>query len=190
MPPRAKKNEQFGNPFETDEPPFETEPPQDEPEADNHTPETPSEKAQAVKKVFEVDGQGKITVTLKAGTGYDAPWVVIHGLDVQDVMTTMNDPDFPKLLNWTTGAAQKFGEGWTPAPKAQNNPPRQNFGQNASQGVPQGQPPAATQHPKGERKFCQHGEMTFKSAVSQKTGKPWYAFDCPQNVCQREFVKI
>lgn len=190
MPPRVKKNEQFGNPFDTDEPPFETEPPQSEPDeaqAENVAPPRVADNGK--KSDVQVGSDGKITVTLKAGRDFDAPWVVLHGQDSTDLLTTMSDPEFPKLLTWTTKAAQTFGEGWNPSPQGGNTGNRPAPAQNRSQ-APQGQPPAATQHPRGERKFCQHGEMVFKSDISKKTGKPWYAFDCPSNVCQREFVKI
>lgn len=47
----------------------------------------------------------------------------------------------------------------------------------------------------GPSKQCAHGEMNFVSGMSQKTGKPWKAWDCPAkgqaNACQpdRQFVR-
>lgn len=189
MPPRVKKNENFGNPFEDspdDSAPFETDPPQSEPDEAQTNTSAPTERTGVFVKNTAEGAEGKITVTLKAGRDFDAPWVVIHGLNAADVLTTMSDPDFPNLLTWTTKAAQKFGEGWNPSSGGQNTGQRAAPAQNRSQG----QPPAATQHPKGERKFCEHGEKKFASGISQKNNKPWYAFDCPTNDCPREFVKI
>ena len=53
--------------------------------------------------------------------------------------------------------------------------------------------PAASGAQGGSQSFgeqgpsCEHGPRQGKSGVSQKTGKPWRAWDCPQGVCPRQF---
>lgn len=43
----------------------------------------PAKKA-AAKKVEVGDVDGKVTITLKGGAGFDAPWIVIHAADIPD----------------------------------------------------------------------------------------------------------
>jgi hypothetical protein len=37
---------------------------------------------------------------------------------------------------------------------------------------------------------CRHGEKNFVSGISQKTNKPWFGFDCPQNYKQGECARF
>lgn len=47
-----------------------------------------------------------IVVTLKAGTGYDAPWIVVRGYDPDDVTNKLNSLD--SVIEATLEAAGKF----------------------------------------------------------------------------------
>lgn len=54
------------------------------------------------------DTNSKIGVTLKAGPGYDAPWVVIRGDSAEDVLTTIKDVNDAGLLLAVRIASQAF----------------------------------------------------------------------------------
>lgn len=170
MAARVKKNEEFGNPFGDDT--------NDEAqtEAGNTTPESTSpwgDQAQANKDAGKVtvvttSGESKVTATLKAGAGYDSPWLVFHGASVTELLEMMSDPNFPKLLTWTTASAQKFGEGWKPTG------PVSDLVKTAS--TPQGKPEAAT-NTGGNTPYCKHGAMTPRSGF--KNGRAWSGHFCP-----------
>jgi len=78
-----------------------------------------------------------LTVTLKAGTGYDAPWLVAHANSVEEALEFLKHPDLDELMDLTArqgkalgkafGGSQSFakpaaggsGGGWSkPAPQA------------------------------------------------------------------------
>lgn len=47
----------------------------------------------------------------------------------------------------------------------------------------------ATERVSGSGKFCAHGEKLPTSGISKKTNKQWNALDCPDGVCDREWVR-
>lgn len=121
----------------------------------------------------------KVRVTLKAGSGYDAPWITVNGANVADTIDQFSDIDAVKQLVATTVSAAKFFHtsfGGTSTRSSGSGQKRQQ----------PGKPATATQHPNGKRTFCEHGERVFKSGIG-KNGKTWLAFDCPQGECDREW---
>jgi hypothetical protein len=190
-----KANTTFGNPFGNDNPdeaqtevtsaPAEDTPPWGDEKGDSKE-EKPAGtvKVKVTPEIGEVDLSGnKITLTLKAGLN-NAPWVVLHGADAADLLTTMSDPNFTKLLAWANKAGQTFSEGWNPPA------PTQNTSQAASQ--PQGRPQAATQAPNNDTRYCKHGEMQYRTG--SKNGKTWKGFFCPTekgtpDQCSPEFIR-
>lgn len=191
------KNTQFGNPFGGDEPDeaqavVTPAPAEDTPPWGDGNPEEPTKEEKPVSKakvkvIPETEGAdpsgNKMTLTLKAGLN-NAPWVVVHGANPTDLLETLSDPNFTKLLNWANKAGEKFSEGWNPAV------PTQDTNQGASQ--PQGRPQAATQAPNNDTRYCKHGEMQFRSGA--KNGKAWKGFFCPTekgtpDQCSPEFIR-
>lgn len=180
MPPRAKKIvEPEIDPFTSDQddvpggdatsdgpPPWEVE--DNETEVKNTVIETKTED----KKVEEYTGD-RLSVTIKQHKGYEAGWIVLKGDTPADVLRTMQDPDFEKLMTWTKRASERFQEGSNPAGGGGNT----SGGASGSQNRSQGRPSQASEHPKGRKEFCEHGEMEFKSGLG-KNGKMWGAFDC------------
>ena len=106
--------------------------------------------------------EGKVTVTLKGGTGYNAPWVVIHGANVSDALSQINDPEITDLLERAQKASTYF------AGKAA-----------AAQGGSQTQSgqPAASVVGTGGAPECKHGPMVLRAGV--KNGKAWSGHFCP-----------
>lgn len=191
------KNTQFGNPFGGDEADeaqavVTPAPAEDTPPWGDDAPKEPAKEEKPAGKVNvkvapeigSVDLSGnKMTLTLKAGLN-NAPWIVVHGTDATDLLETLSDPNFTKLLNWANKAGEKFSEGWNPPTPTQNTP------QAATQ--PQGRPQAATQAPNNDTRYCKHGEMQFRSG--SKNGKAWKGFFCPTekgtpDQCSPEFIR-
>lgn len=193
MPPRKRQNiEETPDPFadeaqtenhsEDQTPPWEVEGNETEVKT---TDEAPKEN----KTVIEFGGGDRLSVTLKQHKGYEASWIVLKGDTPADVLTTMQDENFNKLMDWTKRASEKFQEGSAPASGGGNTSQASSGSQNGSQARTQGRPSGATEHPQGKKMFCEHGQRAYKSGFSAKTQKTWGAFDCPEAVCDREWDK-
>lgn len=131
------------------------------------------------RPVAAPSNEGKVVVTLKGGTGYDAPWIVIHANDASDAVAQM-DGKLAELATHTAKVA-KFFQGQV-GPAASGGAQRQQ----------PGKPAGATQAPGGQSKSCTHGEMTFRSGMGQKG--PWKGFFCPTpkdtpGQCKPEFIR-
>ena len=110
------------------------------------------------------DSQNNLTVTLKGGSGFDAPWIVIHAGTPQDAIDVLNTDTMKHLTELTQKVAGKFaGMGPAKAAPAQNS---------------NGQPQGAQQAPAGAPD-CPPG-WTFRSGVSKASGKPYKGFFPPR----------
>lgn len=142
-------------------------------------PEAPKAAKKAPSKAAQGSGdQGKVSVTLKGGSGFDAPWIVLYGDTPAEVASQM-DEELAALATKTAKVAKFF--------QAQVGP--------SQAGRPQpGKPEAASQAPGGETKSCSHGEMVFRSGVNASTKKTWKAYFCPTpkdtpGQCKPEFLR-
>lgn len=134
----------------------------------NDQAETPAENTTKETNVTNtVSDQDKIVTTLKGGSGYDAPWIVIHSDSPEDALETLNNPAMEDLINRTQEVGKFFAKLGNPAPARGNNGGGGGGG-NRSKGKPAG----ATQAPDGQQ--APEGYV-YKSGVS-KAGKPWEAF--------------
>lgn len=154
------------DPFDTA--PFDTAPGQNDTAGDEAQADIDSQPGSGVKPnplVVKAD-EGKVTVTLKGGRDFDAPWVVIHGSDVSNALDQLSDVKLPSLLEkaWGAGKYFKMFGPATPTP--------------AVPATPSGQPAAAAAGQGGMVKTCPHGQMQPKSGVSA-TGKAWSGYFCP-----------
>src|SRR5690606_2734362 len=101
-------------------------------------------KQEGGRQVSEDESNG-VTITLKAGKGYDAPWVVLRGATVDEAHAHLDNPRFHELLQRVTKAGMYFASG-------------AGLQSAAAPTVQKGQPPAAAASPKG------------KPSVSPETG--------------------
>lgn len=125
-------------------------------QADNNNTDTDSKKENTTVENINED-QNKITVTLKGGAGYDAPWVVVHAANATDALETLNDEDLKTVLERAKKIGSFFAGGSAGAQAPANN----------------GQPAGASQAPGGQ---TPPEGYVFKSGVSKKNGRPWQAF--------------
>ena len=143
------------------------------------------------------DTQTGVTVTLKAGPGFESPWIVIHAESVADAKAQINQGEFAELAERTVAAAEFFRaahnvKGGLAAnePQQQAAPPvqQQSWSQQGS-GQTQQQAPAQS----GEGKRCAHGDMVFRES-KPGAAKAWRAYFCPtpkgtQNQCEPVWLK-
>lgn len=112
--------------------------------------------------------EGKIVLTFKGGTGFDAPWIVVHATSLDDALDTVSDEGLADLM----GRVQRAGAAFAgQAPASSGN---SNGGRPLQQGQPAGSveaPPWAPPKP--------YDDFVYVTKVSPKTGRPWHAWMAP-----------
>jgi hypothetical protein len=131
-----------------------------------------------------------LTVTLKAGTGYDVPWIVVRGDNPADVLMKLNGLD--DVIAATIDAANKLKAANAVAPIVQG-------GSVAQATVPEqpqasngwGSSPAAAQqnvapqnngvryHPEGKLCPSCNAGVIFKEITAKSSGKTFQLWTCP-----------
>jgi hypothetical protein len=144
-------------------------------EAQTSTPNTPNTKENNVNNGAS---EGKVVTTIKYGSGFDAPWTVIHSDSVEEAKATLNEAkDLFELTAKVAKYAKTLDSGTAPAA------PRGNGGGQARQ---------ASTPPGVESKSCAHGEMVYRTGNSAKG--PWAGYFCPlekgnPDQCKAVFVR-
>lgn len=137
--------------------------------------ETAPVQAPAAPKAAPVREQAPsnegVTVTLKGGKGYEAPWIVIHAADPASALEQLNDPTLKTLADLTAKVGGYFAGKGAQTPAAGPSGPTPS--------APTGGSRPAHQQAPGGAKYCDHGEMVFKSGVNA-AGKPWSGHFCPE----------
>lgn len=112
----------------------------------------------------------EVVLTFKGGTGFDAPWIVIHAEDLESAHRAVSDE--AALLADLMSRVQKAGSHFaSTAPAKAAGSPNTAARSNAPQGATE--PPAGAPASPGDG-------WVFKSGVSKKTGKAWKAWMPPQ----------
>ena len=149
-----------------------------DPFADGAAEETPD-----VTVDVAPSGVSEVSITLKGGRDFDAPWCVIRADSTQAALDALDDT-MQELLK----AAAKYGKAFA-ALGAEGR--STGTGGGGSKPATQSRPaPGPKDHPNGKKEFCQHGEMQYKSGVAKtgkNAGKTWHAFDCPDGECDRKW---
>ena len=120
---------------------------------------------------FVAPSEGKVVVTLKGGSGYDAPWIVIHASSVDDAYSQF-DGKLAELMTKVQAAGAHFS-GQAPAKPAGAAP--------AANGRPAGATEAPSWAPPKP-----YDDFVYKTGVSARTGKTWHAWMPPQKGDNRE----
>jgi hypothetical protein len=152
-----------------------------------------------------------ITVTVKAGPGYDAPWIVIHATDAEHAAQLISEAQREKLTDAVAGLHNEFaaiellkrelgatevkGNGRSYGGGGGGNGGNRSYngGGGGNSGGGGGGGAAALNGPPPNHNLateCRHGEKNFVSGVSQKNNKAWFGFDCPQNYKQGECARF
>lgn len=123
---------------------------------------------------------GEVSVTFKGPGGYNDRWVVVRYPTPEAALAATKTPVFKELLDhtWKISQYDAAREAAKPVP---------------NQAAPRGgTPQQVSEAPGGEKRFCQHGEMVFKTGVAKNTGKPYSLFSCTaprDQQCQAQFLK-
>ena len=146
-----------------------------------------------------------VTVTLKAGQGFEAPWIVIHAESVADAKDQIDQGVFAELAERTVAAAEFFRAAHNvkkglaaneaaSAPAQQNGPSWSQGGSRQDGGASNYATNSGAPAQQGEGKTCIHGPMTYREGVGKQSGKPYKAYFCAApkgtaNQCAPEFVR-
>jgi len=145
--------------------------------------EVPTTTIAAVAVKPQTESDGKVVLTFKGGRDFDAPWIVIHANGLQeahDFVVGENAALLAVVMERTQSAAKHFAGIKAPAAAAVEAAQPQRA-------APQGSQEA----PGGAKRFCDHGEMVFKTGVAKATGKPYSLFSCTaprESQCKGQFL--
>lgn len=112
-----------------------------------------------------------VTVTLKGGKQFSAPWIVIHAADAASALAQLNSSALKDLADLAARVGAYFAgkEAQTSAAGPSGPAPS----------APTGSAKPAYQQAPGGAKYCDHGEMEFKSGTNAQ-GKVWSGHFCPE----------
>jgi hypothetical protein len=115
----------------------------------------------------ETGRKEKVKVTLNATN----PEITIAGESIADTINHINGQgdELKQLITFVGKVSALFQQTTGSAAPRQEPAPQQDV---------QASPPGAQQAPGGEQRYCRHGEMSFKSGISQSTEKPYSGWFC------------
>ncbi|MEU5299765.1 hypothetical protein ACH4YO_07870 [Streptomyces noursei] len=121
---------------------------------------------------FSPTADNKVTLTFKAGAGYEAPWIVVHGANIDDAYEQIegSGEKLASLMDKVARAANYFQTNYQPPAKPQGKP---SF---------QGGKVQQQAQPSEGGYTCEHGARNYKN------GGSWEAQFCgaPQGVPKAE----
>lgn len=123
-----------------------------------------------VKPNIVPPSEGKVVLTFKGGTGFEAPWIVIHATDLEDAHRQVSEE--AALLASLMDRVQKAGSHF-----AASGPV--NTGRGGNTGSPSSPPQGATSAPAWAPAPHQP-DAVYKTGVSAASGKVWHAWMSPQ----------
>lgn len=124
------------------------------------------------------EGQAPLKATLKAGAGYEAPWLTVNGNNAEDLYKRLQDvvSNDGTLLSTLAEVAEQFRAAHVVAAGLPKEQPQSGWGNGGGGNQQQGgggndAPPAGGNH------VCPHGVRVRREGSSSK-GK-WVGFFCP-----------
>lgn len=166
--------------------PFDSAPLDPAPAEEAQQPEVPAVKVKAAKPAkAAAESDGKVVLTFKGGRDFDAPWIVIHANGLQEAHDFVVG-DNASLLAVVMERVQTAGKHFAGS-KAPIVAPSEGVSVQPQRAAPQGSQEA----PGGEKRFCDHGEMAFKSGIS-KAGNSYRLFSCTaprESQCKAQYLK-
>lgn len=127
-------------------------------------PETTTTTTTKENKMSDNQSNAKVTLTYKGGSGFDAPWIVLHENTIEDALASAQNPALKELMEVTQAGGQHFASQGKSAPAA---------GGGGRSGQPQG-----SQEPPAGAPDCPPG-WTFRSGTS-KAGNAYQGFFPPR----------
>lgn len=123
----------------------------------------------------------RVTVTMKGGTGFDAPWIVLHAKDVDEANSLLDDTEQYGLVGKVIANSKRFAEFYGPS-RAPASPPN-SLSRASGYGQPQSIIPAPPGAPVAS---CpQHGATLVYNAPFSSGGKQISGrMACPERGCR------
>ncbi|MEU6246462.1 hypothetical protein [Glycomyces sp. NPDC047010] len=103
------------------------------------------------------------------------PWLTIESGSAADIIAHLDDKPAIQGLLQRASAISAYWRGLGGQNHAANARPAAPAGQRSGYAATPGPQTA----PGGERRVCDHGEMTWKAGVSANSGKPYSGWFCP-----------
>lgn len=129
--------------------------------------------------------EAPITITLKGGSGYDKPWLVLRAVSAPDALALLAEAELNELPGKIAEFAASFQEKNGAAPQT-SAPARSSGSPSRSQGAPRGAAPQQQQqssdveyHPEGLACSKCQGDVQLKTITSKKNGKKYDMWVCP-----------
>lgn len=155
-------------------------------EVDEPQDTTTNEETNVNDVDIELPTSNEMTMTFKAGTGFDAPWIVVRVPDLDTADSILTDQaELLKSVMEKTARAGVFFASQMPSGAVKG-------GDGASASAPTGGGGSGRfAGPGGQTRQCKHGDMVFRSG--SKNGRTWEAFFCPTaqgtpDQCKAQFL--
>lgn len=117
------------------------------------------------------DAAREVSVTLKAGAGYDAPWIVFRASSAGELASMMRSAFSNDQLHEVVLKAAQLFRMPQPAPQATPPQPQPQQSHGGWQSAPQAAPPGM------DAPTCPHGTRIYKSGTSARGN--WSGWFCP-----------
>jgi hypothetical protein len=122
---------------------------------------------------------GSVSATFKGNGEYSSAWYVFRAPSVDGLADMLEDVGDIKRLVAAGSAVDQFIKQKEPVktrPANTNNGGQRGGSSGTNSQQRRGRPPGATEAPNGEKRFCDHGEMRWRSGISQagNTYAGWY----------------
>lgn len=114
-----------------------------------------------------------LTVTLKAGAGFNSPWLVFHANSVEEALESLKHPDLDELMDLTARQGKALEKAYSGS-QGFSKPASASTGYKAPS-----EPAGAVAWDEEEREYtCVHGGAIQRKGESAKG--PWTGYFCPQ----------
>jgi hypothetical protein len=129
----------------------------------------------------ELSDRDRVTVTMKGGTGFDAPWIVLHAKDVPEANKLMEDVDVHGLAGQVVATSARFQSLFGPV-KAPSSP---SGGFSTGGGYRAAQAPVAAPAGAPKANCPQHGsELVYNKPFNSNGKEISGRMACPERGCR------
>lgn len=137
-----------------------------------------------------------LKATLKAGPGYEAPWITVEASTPAELTDRLNGLASGGTFNALTEASKtllaQYSLGATIEEIKPDEPVWATRATDPAYAQPQApQPPQEPAPQQGAGPSCPHGAMVWKQGTGKASGKPYKGWFCPQNQrgCEPHFIR-
>ena len=128
-----------------------------------------------------------LTVTLKAGAGFNSPWLVFHANSVEEALSSLQHPDLDELMDLTARKGKELERAYS----GSQGFSKPSGGTTTGYKAPSPSKGVVEWDPEAEEYTCPHGDAVQRKGESAKG--PWTGYFCPlqkddPNQCPPKFL--